>query len=75
MDFPVSYRDLVCLFAKVLIIEIYVVRNVTKVNEAVGESLITIFFTCHLILSNNSFHSIWDAIEDTHEQAENMKLR
>ncbi len=25
-------------------------------------------------MSNNSFHSIWDAIEDTHEQAENMKL-
>ncbi len=26
-------------------------------------------------MSNNSFHSIWDAIEDTHEQAENIKLR
>jgi predicted XRE-type DNA-binding protein len=26
-------------------------------------------------MSNNSFESIWDAIEDTPEQAENMKLR
>jgi len=26
-------------------------------------------------MNNNSFHSIWDAIEDTQEEAENMKLR
>lgn len=26
-------------------------------------------------MSNNSFESVWEAIEDTPEQAENMKLR
>jgi len=26
-------------------------------------------------MSNNHFESVWDAIEDTPEQAENMKLR
>lgn len=26
-------------------------------------------------MSNKRFASVWDAIEDTHEEAENMKLR
>ncbi len=26
-------------------------------------------------MNNNHFESVWDAIEDTPEQAENMKLR
>ncbi len=26
-------------------------------------------------MSNEQFASVWDAIEDTHEEAENMKLR